>query len=101
MSRALASGSRRALLAAALAWTASIALAQGMAEGEVRKVDAEQRKITLKHGGIRQFDMPPMNMVFQVRDPALLAKVKAGDKVRFSADRVNGVYTITAIEPAR
>lgn len=84
-----------------LAAATTLASAQPLTEGEVRKVDAAQKKITLKHGEIRHLDMPPMSMAFQVRDPALLAKVKAGDKVRFSVDRIDGVYTVTAIEVAK
>ncbi len=69
------------------------------AEGEVRRVDTAAGKISLKHGEIKNLDMPPMTMVFQVSDPALLGKVKAGDKVRFTAIQVNGAYTVTSIEP--
>ncbi|QHE75842.1 copper-binding protein [Hydrogenophaga sp. PBL-H3] len=68
-------------------------------EGEVRKVDSAAGKITLKHGEIKNLDMPPMTMVFQANDPALLGKVKAGDKVRFTAMQVNGAYTVMSIEP--
>jgi Cu/Ag efflux protein CusF len=91
-------------LFAALALAGSAALAHAQAtttEGEVRKVDTAQRKITLKHGEIKNLDMPPMSMVFAVKDPALLGKVKVGDKVRFAADKVDGTYTVTAIEVAR
>jgi len=68
------------------------------ADGEVRKVDKEQAKITLKHGRIENLDMPPMNMVFKVASPKLLDGLKAGDKVRFAADNINGALTVTAIE---
>ncbi|MDP2742969.1 MAG: copper-binding protein [Hydrogenophaga sp.] len=71
-----------------------------MAEAEVRRVDTAAKKISLKHGEIKNLDMPPMTMVFQVSDPALLDKVKAGDKVRFTAAQVNGAYTVLSIEPA-
>ncbi len=71
-----------------------------MAEAEVRKVDARAGKITLKHGDITNLDMPPMTMVFQVNDPALLNQVKAGDKVRFTADKIKGAYTVMSITPA-
>lgn len=84
-----------------LAVVTTLASAQPLTDGEVRKVDAAQNKITLKHGEIKHLDMPPMSMVFQVKDPALLAKVKPGDKVRFIADRIDGVYTVTAIELAK
>jgi Cu(I)/Ag(I) efflux system protein CusF len=67
-------------------------------EAEVRKVDKDAGKITLKHGEIKNLDMPPMSMVFQVKDKALLDKVKAGDKVTFTADKVNGAYTVLSID---
>lgn len=85
------------LLGAALAFAA---LAQDtLSEGEVRKVDKSTGKITLKHGDIRNLDMPPMTMVFTVTDKAMLDKVKAGDKVRFAADKdATGQYIVTSIE---
>ena len=70
-----------------------------MADGEVRKVDKENKKMTIKHGEIKNLDMPPMSMVFQVRDPALLDKIKPGDKIRFSAEKSEGAFVVTAIEP--
>jgi len=72
-----------------------------MADGEVRKVDKAQAKITLKHGEIKVLDMPPMTMVFQVKDKAWLDKLQPGDKVRFSAVNDAGRYTVTAIEVQR
>src|SRR5512144_2076651 len=68
---------------------------------EVRKVDKEASKITLKHEAMPNLDMPPMTMVFRVSDPKLLDQVKAGDKVRFSAQKVGGQLTVTQIEPAQ
>lgn len=80
----------------------ALAQASGpMAEGEVRKVDTDSKKITLKHGEIKNLDMPGMTMVFQVKDPAMLDKVKVGDKVRFTAEKVNGAITLTSIEAAK
>ena len=94
--------SRNILLAAALAAVPVLALAdKHLTEAEVRKVDLDAKKITLKHGEIRNLEMPPMTMVFQVKDPAVLAQVKQGDKVRFTAEKVNGAYTVTSIEPAK
>ena len=69
-------------------------------QAEVRKVDTAAGKITLRHGEIPNLEMPPMTMVFQVRDPSLLTRVKAGNKVRFTADKVNGAYTVMSIEPS-
>jgi Cu(I)/Ag(I) efflux system protein CusF len=85
-----------ALLAAVLA--VSPALADGdMVKGEVVKVDKAAGKVTLKHGPIKKLDMDSMTMVFRVADPAMLDKVKAGDKIEFEADRVNGAITVTKI----
>lgn len=75
--------------------------AAAMADGEVRKVDKAQAKLTLKHGEIKALDMPPMTMVFQVKDKAWLDTLKPGDKVRFSAVNESGRYTVTAIEVQR
>ncbi len=72
--------------------------ASAMADGEVRKIDKAQGKVTLKHGPIANLEMPPMTMVFKVADPKMLDRLKDGDKIRFSADRVNGAITVTAIE---
>lgn len=69
-------------------------------EGEVRKVDKAAGKIMLKHGPITNLDMPGMTMVFRVSDPALLDRVKAGDKVRFTAEKVDGALTVVRMEAA-
>ena len=76
------------------------AQAGGMAEGEIRKVDKDAKKITVKHGPLPKLDMPAMTMVFQVKDPAMLDQVKAGDKVRFEAEKIGGAFTLTKIETA-
>lgn len=67
------------------------------AEAEVRKVDKDGGRVTLRHGPIANLDMPSMTMVFRVKDPALLEQVKAGDKVRFKAEKVQGAYTVTEL----
>jgi Cu(I)/Ag(I) efflux system periplasmic protein CusF len=72
-----------------------------MAEGEVRKVDKDAKKITIKHGPLQKLDMPAMTMVFQVKDPAMLDRVKVGDKIRFEAEKIGGAFTVTKIEPGR
>jgi len=85
-----------ALLAAVL--IVSPAVADGdMVKGEVVKVDKAAGKVTLKHGPIKKLDMDSMTMVFRVADPAMLDKVKAGDKIEFEADRINGAITLTKI----
>ena len=72
-----------------------------MSDGEVRKVDKEQGKVTLKHGPLKNLDMPAMTMVFKVADPKMLEGIKEGDKVKFAADKINGAITVTAIEAAK
>lgn len=72
-----------------------------MADGEIRKIDMETKKITIKHGEIKNLDMPGMTMVFQVKDPALLDKLKVGDKISFKAEKSGGAFVVTGIQPAR
>ena len=94
MKKLLTALSATLLAAAALAQAALPAV-----EGEVRKIDTETKKITLKHGDIPNLEMTGMTMVFRVKDPELLGKVKPGDKVRFTADKVDGALTVLSIEP--
>ena len=63
-------------------------------------MDRDNQKITLQHGEIKSLDMPPMTMVFTVKDPALLEAAKPGDKVRFVAVREDGKFVVKAIEVA-
>ena len=74
------------------------ATAADMSDAEVRKVDKDSAKLTLKHGEIKNLDMPPMTMVFQVKEPAWLDKLKAGDKVKFRAEKTASGYVVTAVE---
>lgn len=74
--------------------------AQPQSEGEVKKVDKDAGKITVKHGPLINLDMPPMTMVFKVKDPAMLEQVKAGDKVKFTVEKINGAFTIIALQAA-
>ncbi len=72
-----------------------------MAEAEVRKVDKDAKKVTLKHGPIKNLEMPGMTMVFQVRDAALLDKLSLlapGDKIMFTAEQLQGAYVVTGAE---
>ena len=79
------------------------ALAQGLptVSGTVEKVDTAQGKITIDHGAIPNLNMDAMTMVFRAQDPALLKDVKAGDKVQFTADRVNGQISVTSIKKGK
>ena len=70
-----------------------------MTQVEVRKVDMETKMITLKHGETKNLDMPAMTVVFQVKNPAMLDKVKTGEKVRFKAEKLNGAFVVTDLQP--
>ncbi len=70
-------------------------------DGEVRKIDKENQKITLKHGDIKNLDMPGMTMVFKVKDAAMLDKVQVGSKVKFKAEKSDGAIAVTSIELAQ
>ena len=106
MKKIISATSLSLLIAAAAALVPTVVLAQspsaaGMSDGEVRKVDKDARKITLRHGEIKNLNMPAMTMVFQVKDPSMLDKVKAGDKVKFKAVNASGTLTVTQIESAQ
>jgi Cu(I)/Ag(I) efflux system protein CusF len=75
--------------------------ADATVQGEVRKIDREQGKLTLKHGPIPNLDMPGMTMVFKVVEPKMLDNLKPGDKVKFAASNKDGAITVTAIEMAK
>ena len=95
----------RTLLAAALLGalgaTGAWAQASDMSSGEIRKVDKATNKITIKHGEIKNLDMPPMTMVFTAKDKSLLGKVKPGDKVKFMVVNEGGKMVVTDIQPAQ
>lgn len=100
LAAALASGivPAAAVAADAPAKAQTKAKAAPLTAGEVKKVDREAKKLTIQHGPIENLGMPPMTMVFRVTDPAMLERVKAGDKVRFAVARVGGQFTLTRIE---
>lgn len=85
--------------AAWLAVAAGSAVAQAaLVDGEVMKVDKGAAKLTLKHGEIKNLDMPPMTMSFRVSDPKWLEQLAAGQKVKFAAEKVGGQYTVVRLE---
>lgn len=71
-----------------------------LADGEVRKVDREAGKLTLRHGPIASLDMPAMTMVYRVKDASALEHLSVGDKVKFAAEKTDAGYTVTRIERA-
>ncbi len=80
---------------------AGMAATPVLADGEVRKIDKEAGKITIKHGEIKHLEMPGMTMVFVVKDRALLDKTTVGAKILFMATNENGQMAVTDIQPAK
>ena len=80
---------------------ASVPSTADATDGEIRKIDADAKKLTIRHGEIKHLGMPAMTMVFQVKDAAMLDKVKVGDKVRFTTEKISGAYTVTDIDVAK
>ena len=72
---------------------------QELSEGEVTRWDARTKKVTLRHGELKNLNMPPMTMVFTLQDTGQASQIKVGDKVRFRAEQVNGAFVVTQIEP--
>lgn len=81
--------------------TAPAAQTLVMTDGVVRRVDPANGKLTLRHGPIINLDMPAMTMVFRVQPPELMNTLKVGDAVKFHAESIDGVLTVTAIQPAK
>jgi len=78
--------------------TRSASSADDMTDAEVRRVDLDAGKITLRHADIKSLDMPAMTMVFSVKDKAMLDKVKAGNRVKFKASKEGGSFTVTELQ---
>jgi Cu(I)/Ag(I) efflux system protein CusF len=72
-----------------------------MTDGEIRKINKDTQKITIKHSEIKNLDMPGMTMVFQVKDSAMLKQVKVGDKVKFVAEKSGGALVVTDNQPVK
>jgi Cu/Ag efflux protein CusF len=87
-----------ALRLATAALLAGATLLAQAAEGEVKKLDLAQGKVTIKHGEIKNIDMPAMTMVFRARNAALLNGIAVGDQITFEADKVDGQYVVTALK---
>jgi Cu(I)/Ag(I) efflux system protein CusF len=89
-------------VASSLATATSHEAAGQLTAGEVRKVDKDAKKLTIRHGPLPELDMPtPMTMVYRVKDAAMLDQVKPGDKIKFVAEKIGGQFTVTRIETAR
>lgn len=94
----LYAASHSAAPASSAAPAGSASSANQATDGEIRKVDKDAKKITIRHAELKHLDMPAMTMVFQVKDPSLLDKVKQGDKVSFVAEKEGGQFIVTQID---
>lgn len=81
--------------------TAALSQTPPMVAGKITKIDMAAGKVTIDHQKIPNLDMPAMTMIFKAADPAMLTKVKAGDRIKFTADSVNGQITVTKIDKAK
>jgi Cu/Ag efflux protein CusF len=79
---------------------AAVAPSADMADGEIRKIDKEAMKVTIKHGEIKSLDMPPMTMVFRVKDAAIIDALKTGEKIKFKVARESGSLWMVDVKPA-
>ncbi|MBK6982163.1 MAG: copper-binding protein [Betaproteobacteria bacterium] len=80
---------------------AKAAASAALTAGEVKKVDKEAKKLTIKHGPIDNLKMPPMTMVFRVQDAAMLEGLAPGAKIRFRAEESEGGYLVTKLQAAK
>ena len=107
MAAALFAGSSGVAMAASdvqtstLSETAMPAVSAKLTSGEVRKIDTEQGKLTIKHEAIENLQMPGMTMVFKATDSAMLQKLQVGDKIQFAAEKANGAIVVTNIQAAK
>ena len=83
------------------ATTTATPISNDTTDGEIRKVDKDSKKITIKHGEIKNLDMPAMTMVFQVKDAAMLDTLQTGDKVKFKVEKQLGAYVVTELQVAK
>ena len=81
--------------------TESTGSGKAVTEGLVKKVDKDAGKVTIRHGPIENLGMPQMTMIFRVKDPAMLDRLKEGDEIRFIADKVDGAFTVMRFEPVK
>lgn len=91
---------KRYIAAAALLLAGSLQAQAPTASGEITKLDKAGARITLKHGEIKNLDMPPMTMAFRVADPRLLEGLAVGQRIGFTAERINGQFTVTSVTKA-
>ena len=98
---AMAASDAPAAPTAPVSATAAPSVSAKLTLGEVRKIDTEQGKLTIKHEAIENLQMPGMTMVFKAADPAMLQKLQVGDKIEFAAEKANGAIVVTTVQVAK
>ena len=91
-------GNHSAQASAPASSTSAAADSEELSEGEVTRWDARSQKVTLRHGELKNLNMPPMTMVFTLQDLSQASQIKVGDKVLFRAERVNGAFVATQLQ---
>lgn len=91
-------GSQGAQTSASASSEPAAADSQELSEGEVTRWNERTQKVTLRHGELKNLNMPPMTMVFTLQDTGQANQIKVGNKVRFRAEQVNGAFVVTQIE---
>ncbi|MFN4148906.1 MAG: copper-binding protein [Rhodocyclaceae bacterium] len=89
------------LAATSVLVSTTVAAAEELSEGTIKKIDVAGQRLTIAHGPIKNLGMMAMTMSFKVKDAAMLKAIKEGDKVRFRVEMVDGDYTVVRIEPAK
>ena len=67
-------------------------------KGHIVAIDDHAGQITIRHKGVRRYEIPAQTCVFVVGDRALLTGLTPGDKIRFDLQRESGRYVVTHIE---
>lgn len=79
----------------------SAAMRNSFSYGEIQDIDRLSAKVTIRHGELKNLDMPAMTMVFRVKQPSMLGRLKVGDQVSFIAEQMGAHLAVVAIEPVK
>jgi len=72
--------------------------APALHEAEGKVVEIGDKSVTLAHGPFRTLGMPGMTMSFPLADPALLQRLKVGDRVRFAVSESDAGLVVERLE---
>jgi len=80
----------KSLLLLGLSLLPQLLWAQEWVDGTIRRVDTSSQKMTIKHEEIKELSMPPMTMVFRLKDPMWTVQFKVGDLIQFRVVDLGG-----------